>query len=74
VAAAPVSLAARLTPSILVAVSPVPCAACCTLVAISRVAALCCSTADAIDVEISLIRRIVSPILRIASTVCPVAP
>ena len=44
------------------------------MVAISRVAAPCCSTAEAIEVAISFIWRIVAPMVRIASTVCPVAP
>ena len=49
VAAAPVSPAARLTPSILLAMALVPCAAWCTLAAISRVAAPCSSTAEAMS-------------------------
>ena len=46
----------------LVAISLVPCAAWCTFVAISRVAAPCCSTAEAIEVAISLIWPIVAAI------------
>jgi hypothetical protein len=44
------------------------------LEAISRVAAPCSSTAEAIVVAISLICRIVALMLWIASTVWPVAP
>ena len=54
VAAEPVSPAAWVTPAMLDDTSPVPAAACCTLRAISWVAAPCSSTADAIVVAMPL--------------------
>ena len=48
--------------------SRVPCTACCTLREISRVAAPCSSTADAIVEQISDIRPIVPPIVLMALT------
>lgn len=48
-AAWPVSAAAVLTPLLLRETSSVPCAACCVLRVISRVAEACCSTAEAVQ-------------------------
>src|SRR5476651_2033909 len=53
VEAEPVSLAPRCTSVMLELTCVVPCAACCTLREISRVAAPCCSTAAAMVDEIS---------------------
>jgi hypothetical protein len=51
----------------------VPCAASCTLWAISLVDPRCCSTAVEIFLAISLIWPMVAPISRMASAVVPVA-
>jgi len=48
--------------------SCVPCAACWTLAAISRVAAPCCSTAEAMEDEISGTCSMTVPIPLVAST------
>ena len=66
-AAAPVSLAAWLTPAMLDVTSWVPVEACSTLRAISLVAALCSSTAAAMVEAMALISPIVLPIVPIAS-------
>jgi hypothetical protein len=67
-AAAPVAVAASDTPVTCRDTSEVPLDACCTLRAISRVAALCCSTAAAIAAAIWLTRSMVPPIAWIART------
>src|SRR6185437_14986992 len=67
-AAAPVSLAARLTPAMFCETSPVPRAASWVWRVISRVVAPCCSIAEAIDAEILLISEMTPPIDLIAST------
>ena len=73
VAAASTLLEASRTPVMFCITSWAPCAACCTLRAISLVAAPCCSTAAAIEPVISFICPIVVPISRMALTVEPVA-
>src|SRR6267142_2499298 len=69
----PVSPAPLATRSMLSATSRVPLAAASTPLAMLWVAAPCCSTAEEIDVVISLMRSIVSPIALFALTDSPVA-
>ena len=70
---ASVSPAPRATRSMFSATSRVPLAAASTPFAMFWVAAPCCSTAEEIDVVISLMRSIVSPMTLMAFTDSPVA-
>ena len=73
-AAAPVSLAAALTPPMLVVTSCVACAVWLTLRAISAVATPCSSMEEAIVAAIALTSSIVAVIPWMASTASLVAP